>query len=57
MDAGSAAGPTSSSWSACCRGCIGVFLQRLQAAFDKGELEFFGNLVGLIEASAFSMPA
>jgi hypothetical protein len=31
-----------------------LFLERLQAAFDKGELEFFGNLVGLIEASAFT---
>src|SRR5205085_5602989 len=31
-----------------------LFLERLRAAFDKGELEFFGNLVGLIEASAFT---
>jgi hypothetical protein len=31
-----------------------LFLQRLQAAFDKGELEFFGNLVRLMEASAFT---
>lgn len=31
-----------------------LFLQRLQAAFDKGELEFFGNLVRLMDASAFT---
>jgi hypothetical protein len=30
-----------------------LFLKRLQAAFDRGELEFFGNLVGFIEPAAY----
>ena len=31
-----------------------VFLERLQAAFDRGELEFFGNLAGFREPAAFA---
>ncbi|MGH7171631.1 MAG: IS91 family transposase [Gemmataceae bacterium] len=31
-----------------------LFLQRLQAAFDRGELQFFGNLAGLMEPVAFA---
>jgi hypothetical protein len=31
-----------------------LFLQRLQAAFDQGELVFFGNLVSLMEPAAFA---
>jgi hypothetical protein len=31
-----------------------LFLERLQAAFDKRELEFFGNLVGFREPAAFA---
>jgi hypothetical protein len=31
-----------------------LFLQRLQAAFDQGELVFFGNLVRLVEPAAFA---
>jgi hypothetical protein len=31
-----------------------LFLQRLQAAFDKGELEFFGDLASLMEPAAFA---
>jgi hypothetical protein len=31
-----------------------LFLERLQAAFDKGELEFFGNLADFVEPAAFA---
>ena len=31
-----------------------LFLQRLQEAFDQGELVFFGNLVSLMEPAAFA---
>jgi Putative transposase/Transposase zinc-binding domain len=31
-----------------------LFLQRLQTAFDKGKLEFFGDLVRLMEGSTFT---
>ena len=53
--AGSPAGPASSCRCACSRGCsAGCSSSALQAAFDAGELGFFGDLAGLAEPAAFA---
>ena len=55
--AGSPAGPASSCRSACSRRLFRrLFLQSLQAAFDAGQLGFFGDLADLADARRLRRP-